>query len=48
MRRYMTVQGMMQHEQSSPHQHPVLIGPGFATEEAVEDTVEAGMAARGV
>jgi hypothetical protein len=45
---YMTVQGMMQQLQSSPHQHGVLIVPGFAMEEAVEETeplVEAGIAA---
>jgi hypothetical protein len=47
---YMTVHGMMQHEQSSPHsKQPVLIG--FATEEAAEEMdplVDAGMAIPGM
>lgn len=38
MRIYMTVQGMTQQAQSSPHKHPVFIGEGFATEAALEET----------
>ncbi|KAK7185923.1 hypothetical protein PSPO01_08173 [Paraphaeosphaeria sporulosa] len=41
----MTLQGMMQQLQSSPHQHGCLTGPGFAIEEAAEETVEAGIMA---
>lgn len=43
---YMTVQGIMQQLQSSPHQQGSLTGPGFAMEEAEEETdplVEAGI-----
>lgn len=43
----MTVQGMMQQLQSSPHQHGCLTGPGFAIEEAAEETVEAGILTSG-
>lgn len=42
----MTVQGIMQQLQSSPHQQGSLTGPGFAMEEAEEETdplVEAGI-----
>lgn len=36
-------QGMIQQLQSSPHQHCCLIGLGFTTEEAAEETVDAGI-----
>lgn len=38
----MTIHGITQHWQSSPHQQGALTGPGFTTEEAVE-VVEAGI-----
>jgi hypothetical protein len=38
MRYYMTVHGIQQNEQSSPHQQDVLMGPGFTIEEAAEET----------
>jgi len=39
---YMTVQGMTQHWQSSPHQHGALTGPGL-TIDVVLEVVDAGI-----
>lgn len=42
---YMTVQGIMQQLQSSPHQHPCLMGTLGPLEEEVEEVVDGGIVA---
>jgi hypothetical protein len=41
----MTVQGIMQQLQSSPHQHPCLMGTLGPLEEDVEEAVDGGILA---